>query len=306
MSDWFTSSCRSRATRRRSSSCARSTSLLDRRRSSSTRSSKVRKDWASLSISSTGSPASWKVEGSDGSIISIRSIRCSRGANRRWSIHRFTQKESTITRARTRNCQRSSEEWSTAETMAAVTTVRVTRPRWRPRPGRSENRDVVSFGVSHGERIPCWCGKDGLHTPYRQKGLSAHTVDRGTGLRSPQASAEGFWTVGLGCKKDRQRTGRPRGRPGSFRDAPPLLRGAAIVYEVWLPEQSSSAASRSRSPKLTPARSTICSLTATARSWSTCASSRSSSSPTSRAPSTCPAGTSSHASRARRATSPRA
>ena len=55
---------------------------------------------------------------------------------------------------------------------------------------------------------------------------------------------------------------------------------------------------RSRSPRWTRRRSTICSLTATAPWSSTCASSRSSRSRTSPAPCTCRAGTSSRASRA--------
>ena len=103
VSAWLTSSCRSRATRRRSSSCARSTRCDERRRSVSTRSSRRLKERPRRSISFTGSPASWTLAGAAGSMRSIRSIRCSSGAKRCWSIHRFTQKVRTSTSARIRS-----------------------------------------------------------------------------------------------------------------------------------------------------------------------------------------------------------
>ena len=61
----------------------------------------------SLSISSTGSESSsWWLEGSAGSMLSMRVIRRSSGAKRRWSIQRFTHSVRTIASARIRNDQR--------------------------------------------------------------------------------------------------------------------------------------------------------------------------------------------------------
>ncbi len=110
VSAWFTSSWRSRASRRRSSSWARIASVPERRRSSSIRWSRPLKERDSLSISSTGSwSGRWWLDGSAGSMPSIRLISRSSGANRRWSIHRFTHSVSTIASARIRNVQRWSE-----------------------------------------------------------------------------------------------------------------------------------------------------------------------------------------------------
>ena len=125
---WFTSSWRSRARRRRSSSWARITSCPERRRSCSTRSSRRRNESARRLISSAGFPGGSSSEtGFEGSACSMRSMRRSSGRKRRWSIHMFTQRVSMIARASTRNCQR---WWSTFRsrpaTSAAARSVRAT------------------------------------------------------------------------------------------------------------------------------------------------------------------------------------
>ena len=74
VSAWFTSSWRSRASRRRSSSCARMASVPERRRSSSMRSSRRLKELESLSISSTGSESVELVAGGLGGVDALDAL----------------------------------------------------------------------------------------------------------------------------------------------------------------------------------------------------------------------------------------
>ena len=88
VSDWLTSSWRSRATRARSSSCAASAALEARRRSASSRSSIRAKAWCSRATSSgsAGVPIALRfAPGRERSARSIWSTSCSSGWKRRWS-----------------------------------------------------------------------------------------------------------------------------------------------------------------------------------------------------------------------------
>ena len=156
---WFTSSCRSRARRRRSSSCARIASAPERRRSSSMRSSRRRKECVRRSISSTGSGSpSENVAGSAGSIVSIRSIRCSSGRKRRCSIQRLTQSVSMIESARIKNDQRWSAtvRSSPAARLAAksviATSTTFAATTW---PMRESSRRII-LGLCMDRKTPTW------------------------------------------------------------------------------------------------------------------------------------------------------
>ena len=208
VSAWLTSSWRSRASRRRSSSWARMASVPERRRSSSMRSSSRLKERDSLSISSTGSPSSgsWWLAGSAGSMPSIRLIRRSSGAKRRWSIHRFTHSVRTIASARIRNDQRWSETVrSRPAARLAANSVRATSTTlaattW---PMSESSRRVIE-GLS-------WIGtgppaKNGVSTPYRQR----LPEDETPGEASSRWNCQGLpHNLGLGLPP-----GRPKGRPG--------------------------------------------------------------------------------------------
>ena len=113
VSAWFTSSWRSRASRRRSSSWARSTSRPLRRRSSSIRDEHAAERAASrpTSSASCGSVGSVELAGRGGSIASIVARSAARAAmKRRRSIIMFTSRTRMIVSASSANERRSS--WS--------------------------------------------------------------------------------------------------------------------------------------------------------------------------------------------------
>ena len=95
VSDWLTSSWRSRATRARSSSCACSAALAVRRRSASRRSSIRRNASSRRSTSSVPEPRSARPPSStriaSGRRAPSRRPARSRGSNRRWSMNRLTR-----------------------------------------------------------------------------------------------------------------------------------------------------------------------------------------------------------------------
>ena len=98
VSAWFTSSCRSRARRRRSSSWARSTSRPLRRRSASMRCEQPAEGAAQAVdlLASRRRVGSSKLSHVRGSIASSRSISSSSGEKRRRSIMMFASSASMI------------------------------------------------------------------------------------------------------------------------------------------------------------------------------------------------------------------